>query len=129
MPIFHNSYRQDLVPRAKELRHPMTPQERRLWYCFLREYPVKFYRQRPIDSFIVDFYCASAKLVIELDVSQHYIDQGTAYDQERTAILENKYGLRVVRFSNYEINVNFQTVCEQIHYLVSRRLPKEVSSP
>lgn len=125
MPIYHNPYRPDLIPRAKELRHPMTPQERRLWYCFLRDYPVKFYRQRTIDSFVVDFYCASAKLVIELDGSQHYTEDGKAYDEERTAILENKYGLKVYRFSNFDVNVNFQTVCEQIHYLVIRNTPKE----
>ena len=64
-----------MLPHARELRRDMTPQEQKLWYLFLRKYPVKVYKQRIIDSFIVDFYCASAKLVIELDGSQHYSDQ------------------------------------------------------
>ena len=58
----------------------MTPHERKLWYLFLRKYPVKIYKQRIIGRFIVDFYCASARLVIELDGSQHYEPQGLAYD-------------------------------------------------
>ena len=67
----------------------MTPQERRLWYQFLRTYPVKIYKQRIIGSYIVDFYCASAKLVIEIDGSQHFEEQGLAYDAERTSYLES----------------------------------------
>ena len=91
----------------------MTPQERHLWYDFLRCYPVKVYKQRIIGPYIVDFYCASAKLVIEIDGSQHYDEQGRRYDEVRTAYLES-LGLRVVRYSNADINVRFQGVCEDI---------------
>ena len=110
-----------LLDRARELRRDMTPKERKLWYMFLRRYPVKFYKQRIIDSFIADFYCHAAKLVIEIDGSQHYEPQGQAYDEERTAIL-TRYGLEVLRFSNREINTQFGAVCAQIDNTVKRRL-------
>ena len=113
-----------MLNRAKELRRDMTPQERKLWYMFLRTYPVKFYKQRIVESFIVDFYCHAAKLVIELDGSQHYEPQGQSYDEERTAGLQ-KCGLEVLRFSNRDINNNFRGVCEKIDYAVKRRLPHD----
>ena len=100
----------------------MTPQERKLWYLFLRRYPVKIYKQRIIDNFIVDFYCNAARLVIELDGSQHYEEQGKACDAERTAILES-YGLTVLRFSNYDIDAYFSSVCEKIDRTIQGRLP------
>ena len=102
-----------MLDHARKLRRKMTPQERKLWYCFLREYPVKIYKQRIIDSFIADFYCASAKLVIEVDGSQHYTEEGQAYDADRTKCLE-KYGLKVTRFSNREIDREFSNVCTEI---------------
>ena len=107
---------------ARRLRREMTPHERKLWYLFLRKYPVKIYKQRIISKFIVDFYCASAKLVIELDGSQHYEDQGRAYDAERTAVLKS-FGLRVIRYSNRDIDRNFAAVCEQIDLIIKERLP------
>ena len=103
----------ELLPNARKLRREMTPHERKLWYLFLRTYPVKICKQRIIDSFIVDFYCASAKLVIEIDGSQHYTESGQQYDLERSAVLEN-YGLRVLRFSNREIDREFDAVCHAI---------------
>ena len=81
-----------MLSRARELRRDMTQQERHLWYDFLKDYPVKVYKQRIIESFIADFYCSSALLVIELDGSQHFTAQGIAYDQERSAIFET-YGI------------------------------------
>ena len=87
------------LENARRLRSEMTPHERKLWYLFLRKYPVKVYKQRIIGRFIVDFYCVSAKLVIELDGSQHYEPQGMAYDSERSAFL-TALGLEVLRFSN-----------------------------
>ena len=102
-----------MLDHARKLRRKMTPQERKLWYCFLRKYPVKIYKQRIIDSFIADFYCASAKLVIEVDGSQHYTEEGQAYDADRTKCLE-KYGLKVIRFSNREIDREFSNVCTEI---------------
>jgi len=98
----------------------MTPQERKLWYCFLRRYPIKIYKQRIIDFFIVDFYCASAKLVIEVDGSQHYTEDGLAYDAERTKRLE-RYGLKVIRFPNREVDRDFQNVCDEIDRNIQER--------
>ena len=106
---------------ARQLRREMTPHERKLWYLFLRKYPVKIYKQRIIGRFIVDFYCASAKLVIELDGSQHYEPQGMAYDEERSAFL-TALGLQVLRFSNREIDRNFGGVCEQIDRTIRNRV-------
>ena len=109
-----------MLPRARDLRRNMTPQEKKLWYQFLRKYPVKIYKQRIIESFIVDFYCASAKLVIELDGSQHYTEQGEAYDAERSACFE-RYGLEVIRFTNSEIDTEFDAVCRKIHTVIQER--------
>ena len=105
---------------ARKLRREMTPHERKLWYLFLQKYPVKIYKQRIIDKFVVDFYCASAKLVIEIDGSQHFEAQGMAYDTERTFILES-YGLKVIRYSNREIEREFSAVCEQIDLIIRQR--------
>ena len=114
-------YNSKLRDRARELRKNMTPQERHLWYDFLRNYPIKFYRQRVIDYFIADFYCSSASLVIELDGSQHFTEDGHVYDEERTAII-NHYGLTVIRFSNSDIDNNFESVCRKIDQLVLDRV-------
>ena len=99
----------------------MTIQEKHLWYDFLRYYPVKIYKQRIIDNFIADFYCHSARLVIELDGSQHYTKHGKAHDKVRTEILE-KYGLYVMRFSNKEIDNNFEGVCRVIDKVINERV-------
>ena len=109
-----------LLERTRNLRKDMTPHERKLWYEFLRYYPVKIYKQRIIANYIVDFYCHSAKLVIELDGSQHYIDENMAYDQERTNILES-FGLKVIRFSNLDVTQNFDGVCQVIHQEIETR--------
>ena len=109
------------LENARRLRREMTPHERKLWYLFLRKYPVKFFKQRIIGSYIVDFYCSSAKLVIEIDGSQHYDIQGMEYDAHRSAFLES-FGLKVVRFSNRDIDRNFSLVCEQIDLIIKERL-------
>ena len=114
-------YKSNLIPRAKELRKHATPQENHLWYDCLRGCPVRFQRQKTIDSFIADFYCHAAKLVIEVDGSQHYSAQGQAYDKERSEILE-RYGLRVLRFSNYEIDTQFSSVCDTIYQAIKERM-------
>ena len=108
------------LEKARKLRRKMTPHERKLWYLFLRKYPVKIYKQRIIDKYIVDFYCASAKLVIEIDGSQHYEEQGQTYDKERSAVLDS-YGLKVIRYSNREIDREFSAVCEQIDQIIKER--------
>jgi len=103
----------NLTPHAQELRRNMTKEERRLWYCFLKELPVEFNRQKTIGNYIADFYCASAKLVIELDGSQHYSEFGKEYDAERDAYMRGA-GIRVLRYSNAEVNQNFMGVCQDI---------------
>ena len=114
------------LENARRLRREMTPHERKLWYLFLRKYPVKIYKQRIIGKYIVDFYCASAKLVIEVDGSQHYEPQGMAYDIERSAFL-SALGLEVLRFSNREIDREFRGVCEQIDMTIQKRLEGPLS--
>jgi len=105
-------YNPQLIARAREMRKHPTLAERKLW-GYLRNFPVKMWRQKPINQFIVDFYCPKLKLVIEVDGDSHFTQEGLVYDQERTQILEN-YGLKVVRFTNYEVLNNFEVVCEKI---------------
>lgn len=95
-------YNKKLIQNAKELRKNQTPQERKLWYDFLSKYPVRFQRQKVIENFITDFYCAKARLVVELDESGHYSAEKVKYDNDRTLVLE-QHGLMVLRFSNLEI--------------------------
>ncbi len=106
-------YNKSNIPLAKRLRKEMTPEERKLWYLFLRTHSSRFYRQKAIGNFIVDFYCAGAKLVVELDGTQHFEDEGQQKDKQRTKHLE-QLGLRVVRFSNRQINEEFSAVCQAI---------------
>ena len=113
-----------IVSTARMLRKNMTKEEKHLWYDCLRTYPVRFLRQKVLGKYIVDFYCAEAKLVIELDGSQHYEEKGIEYDAERTAYLE-KYGLRVIRIENIEINKNFDGICEYIDRLVQQSLSQQ----
>ena len=101
------------LENARRLRREMTPHERKLRYLFLRKYPVKIYKQRIIGRFIVDFYCASARPVIELDGSQHYEPQGLAYDAERSQFLMS-LGLEILRFSNRDIDRDFRNVCAKL---------------
>ena len=113
-------YNKDLIGFAKSLRKDMTKEERHLWYDFLRNYPVKFYRQKVLGRYIADFYCSKAKLVIELDGSQHFDPENEEKDLKRTEYL-NKLGLSVVRITNTEINDNFYGVCEYIDRAVKSR--------
>ena len=115
---YHNP---KLTHNARQLRKNMTPQERHLWYDFLRDYPVRFVRQKVVGEYVCDFYCAKGKLVVELDGSQHFEQQGIDEDAIRTAYLE-KLGLKVVRFSNYDVNTAFASVCEQIDLIVKQRV-------
>ena len=111
----------NLTDFSRTLRKNMTRHERHLWYDFLKSYPVRFLRQKVIDDYIVDFYCAPAKLVVELDGSQHYDDQGKEYDQKRTKVLESR-GLLVIRIPNNELMKNFRGACEYIDLMVRKRL-------
>ncbi len=110
-----------LTSRARELRQNMTKEERRLWYDLLREYPIPFSRQKVLGRYIVDFYCAQAKLVIELDGSQHFEPDAKAKDADRTNFLAG-YGLTVIRIPNNEISQNFDGVCEYIDRAVKQSL-------
>ncbi len=98
-----------------------TQQENHLWYDFLSKYEIRFQRQKAIDNFIADFYCHKAKLIIELDGSQHYTEKDAQKDEFRTQILEG-YGLKVIRFTNKQINTNFRGVCEYIDAVVKASL-------
>lgn len=119
---FHLPYNPQLVERAKELRKNMTPAEKKLWNNYLRRFQFRVLRQRPIDNFIVDFYCAKLKLVIEIDGESHFTDEGKDYDGERTSILEG-YGLRVIRFTNDQVLKNLEGVCRQIEELIPPNPP------
>ena len=110
-------YNKENIPLAKALRKNMTPWERKLWYDFLRDYPIRFARQKVVGKYIVDFYCARAKFVIELDGSQHFEDENLKSDKARDEFLK-QYNLRILRILNNEINENFAGVCEYIDKLV-----------
>ena len=109
-----------LTHLAQELRRNMTREERKLWYEFHCRYPLRFRRQVAFGRFIMDFYCAGAKLAVELDGSQHLTPEGLARDTERTAFLEDA-GIKVLRFSNLDAIKNFSGVCEKIDLTVRER--------
>ena len=113
-------YNPKLVERAKQLRIAQTPQEKKLWFECLRKASVRFLRQRPIDHYIVDFYCPSHKLVIEVDGSYHFRDEAQfEYDRFREDILA-LYGLQIIRFTNREIQIDFSACCNIIHQLLEK---------
>ena len=111
------NYNKNNIQLAKSLRKNMTSQEKKLWHNFLKNYPVRFQRQKTIDNYIVDFYCAKARLVIELDGGGHYSPEQIEYDKERTMRLNN-YNLNVIRINNNDINNYFDDVCCYIDRLV-----------
>ena len=113
------TYNKDNIPLAKALRKNMTPWERKLWYNFLRNYPVRFQRQKAIGNYIVDFYCAKARLVIELDGGGHYTAEQKEKDALRTKELESM-GLTVLRICNVDTDRNFEGVSEYIDLAVKR---------
>ena len=114
-------YKKNLIPFAKSLRKNATPQENHLWYDFLRSYTPRFQRQKTIGQFIADFYCEKAKLVIELDGSQHFTPEGHTCDEARTAAIET-VGVTVLRFTNRDIDSDFKAVCTKIDAVVHERL-------
>ena len=114
-------YNKKMIPLAKNLRKNMTLEEKKLWYDFLKNYPIRFQRQKTIDNYIVDFYCHKAKLVVELDGIQHLVEEQEKKDKKRTAILQ-LYNLKVIRFSNTDVNYEFDSVCEEIDLTVKYRL-------
>ena len=114
-------YNSKLVLNAKALRRNMTKEEKHLWYDFLKELPVTVHRQKVIGNYIADFYCAKAKLIIELDGSQHYEEKGIISDKIRDEYFKN-LGFTVKRFSNYDILKNFDGVCEEIYSFISNNI-------
>ena len=114
---------QSLVKLAKELRKNMTPEEKKLWYQYLRTYPIKFDRQKVIGHYICDFYCPTIRLVIELDGKQHYNEEDAAYDRERTRFLES-YHMTVIRYYDGLIRKQFGDVCEDIDRIVKELIWK-----
>ena len=119
-------YNKQNIPLAKNLRKNMTPWERKLWYLYLRSYPVRFQRQKAIGNYIVDFYCAKARLVIELDGGGHYTAEQAEKDNRRTKELESM-DLSVIRICNLDIARNFDGVCEYIDLTVKKSLPQSAT--
>ena len=119
-------YNKANIPLARTLRKNMTPWERKLWYNFLRNYPIRFQRQKAIGNYIVDFYCAKAQLVVELDGGGHYTPHQSNKDDIRTKELENM-NLKVLRVCNLDIDRNFRGVCEYIDLIVKKSLPQSAS--
>ena len=118
MEYKHNK---DLVERAKFLRNNMTKEEKHLWYDFLQKSPFRFSRQKILGKYIADFYCAKAKIVIELDGSQHFEKETREYDNKRTEFLE-KYGLKIIRIPDGEINNNFEGICRYLNEQIEQSL-------
>ena len=106
-------YRRRLKRSARSLRRDPTPAERKLWFEFLRDLPLRFSRQKPLGNYIADFYCASRLLIIEVDGDSHFTDQGEIYDGRRSAVLEGQ-GLQIIRFTNLEVMDQFEAVCGRI---------------
>lgn len=102
-----------LTGNARALRQNMTREERHLWYDFLKAFPLMVHRQKVFGPYIVDFYIAAAKTVVELDGSQHYEPAGQLADQKRDAYLRS-LGLQILRYSNADVNRNFEAVCQDI---------------
>ena len=103
----------EMIKLARDLRKHMTRQERRLWYDFLSKHPARFRRQQPIGPYIVDFFCPSARLVIELDGGGHYEWAQYEYDRKRDFYLQQQ-NMRVLRFTNLDVDQNFSGVCTAI---------------
>jgi len=112
-------YDREIIPLAKSLRKNATPEENKLWYQYLSSVKPRFQRQKCIDRFIADFYCAKAKLIIELDGVQHFTPEGKEKDEIRTEILE-RYNITILRIPNGEIKRNFEKVCLFIDVFLER---------
>lgn len=118
-------YNGDLIKYAKELRKNATPWERKLWYYFLKDYFVRFQRQKVIGNYIVDFYCSKARVAIELDGGGHFTEDKIKYDNDRMEELK-KQGVKVIRFYNIDVDKNFYEVCSQIDREVNKYLSSQL---
>lgn len=106
-------YNEKNIVLAKNLRKKATPQEKHLWYDFLKDYDTKFQRQKAIGEYIVDFYCPSLKIAIEIDGNQHYSKEGIDKDKIRTEAI-NKQGVQIIRIPNKLIDKDFTSTCEYL---------------
>ena len=120
------NYNKENIPLAKAMRKNMTHWERKLWYEFLRTYPVRFQRQKALGNYIADFYCAKAGLVLELDGGRHYTPEQARKDELRTIDL-NAMHITVLRICNLDIDRNFPGVCESIDLAVKSSLPQSAA--
>lgn len=120
------SYNKSNIPLAKVLRRNMTRHEKRLWYDYLRMYPIPFQRQKAIGNYIADFYCAKAGLILELDGSGHYERMQILHDTVRTRELE-AMGLSVLRICNFDVDRNFRSVCTYIDEITKQRIAERFS--
>ena len=125
-------YNSTLSERARELRINATKQENRLWYEYLRDFRPRFTRQRIVGSYILDFYCGTIKLAVELDGGQHYESKAMEYDKNRTEFLES-LGIKVVRFTNIDVDKSFEGVCNtienEVYALLGQPPPSAGGSP
>ena len=117
----NNTKNKCLTPFSQQLRREMTKEEKHLWYDFLKKLPYTINRQKVINHYILDFYCAKAKLCIELDGSQHYDKESREYDSTRTKDLE-AIGIKVIRYSNYDLLKNFDGICQDILRQIESRI-------
>ncbi len=117
--MMHNAW---FTPAARILRKEMTKEEKHLWYDFLQKIPPVVRHQKVISPYIVDFYCPSAKLVIEVDGYYHTTEQGRKADRLRDAYMEDM-GLKVLRYTNDDVNTRFDDVCEDIMRYINERDP------
>mgnify|MGYP004532989127 FL=1 len=118
-------YNGDLIKYAKELRKNATPWERKLWHYFLKDYSVRFQRQKGIGNSIEDFYCSKARVAIELDGGGHFTEDKIKYDNDRMEELK-KQGVKVIRFYNIDVDKNFYEVCSQIDREVNKYLSSQL---
>ena len=121
--VFTMKHNPKLTPYARQLRKNMTQEERELWYKYLRKYPYQFRRQVTVGKYILDFYCAAAKLAVELDGSQHFTPEGKQHDEIRTIFLQRQ-GILVLRYPNSVVMNNLQGVCSDIDRTVRKRIEK-----
>jgi very-short-patch-repair endonuclease len=111
-----------ILAHAREMRHPQTPAETKVWRALRnRRCGFKFRRQHPVDMFIADFYCAIAKLLIEIDGDTHFEVRQEEYDKARTEYLE-ELGYKVIRFTNDEVRYNMNSVADEILRTVECRI-------
>ena len=113
-------HNKSILKTARMLRKNLTREEKRLWFGFLRKYPVKFTRQKILGKYIADFYAAEVKLAVEVDGSGHYTQEGIEHDRERAEYLRQSFGVEIIRIPNADILIRFSEVCDFIDQAVRK---------